>query len=100
MYSYDKQKVVRLGKALNYNQILRFTQILTFGLYIDKKLLELNKRNNLMVKKKKNKKIKKFEVLFDLEIVEEIFFKPSTNMSSNHCVPDSEHIPRKILALP
>ena len=43
------------------------------------------------------------EVLFGLEIVEEIFFKPSTNMSSNHCchcLPDSGHIPRIILALP
>ena len=28
------------------------------------------------------------------------FFKSSTNMSSNHCVPDSGHIPRMILALP
>ena len=43
------------------------------------------------------------EVLFGLEIVEEIFFKASTNMSSNHCchcLPDSGHIPRIILALP
>ena len=40
------------------------------------------------------------EDLLDLEIVEEIFFKPSTNMSSDHCVPDSGHIPRMILALP
>ena len=35
--------------------------------------------------------------------MEEIFFKPSTNLSSNHCnhcAPDSEHIPRTILAFP
>ena len=47
-----------------------------------------------------NGKAKIMEVLFGLEIVEEIFFKPSTNMSSNHCVPDSEHISTMILGLP
>ena len=47
-------------------------------------------------------KEKIIEVLFGLEIVEVIFFKPSKNMSSNHCnhcVPDATHIPRMILAL-
>ena len=33
-------------------------------------------------------------------MVGEIFFKPSTNVISNHCVPDSGDIPRMILALP
>ena len=28
------------------------------------------------------------------------FFKPSTNMSSNHCVPNVKHIPRMIPAIP
>ena len=35
--------------------------------------------------------------------MEEIFFNLSTNMSRNHschCVPDSGHIPRMMLALP
>ena len=47
----------------------------TFGLRNGEKLLDLNKRDKIMAKKKI------IEVLFGLEIVEEIFFKSSTNMS-------------------
>ena len=76
----------------------RIKSLFTFGLHNGEKLLDFNKRDKLMTKKKKI-----IEVLFGLEMLEEIFFKPSTNMSSNHychCVPDSGHIPRMILALP
>ena len=38
------------------------------------------------------------EVSFDVEVVEEIFYKPSTNMSGNYCVPYYGHIPKMILA--
>ena len=73
----------------------RIKSLFTFGLLNVEKLLDLNKREV-------NGKEKIVEVLLGLEIVE-IFFKPSTNISSNHCnhcVPDSGHIRTMILALP
>ena len=47
-----------------------------------------------------NGREKPIAALFDLEMVGESFFKSTTNIIDNHCVPDSGHIPRMTLTLP
>ena len=79
---FDQRKLLIITKCSdmsNTYMAMQIKSLFTFGLHIGGKLLESlllfgNNRGDS--------------------------FKPSTNMSRNYAVPDSEHIPRMILALP